>query len=196
MSHNWKEIYWWKTKRVNSENKLARPIPFGPDFQKNVNDTLEWLVRYRRSNETFAQEKPFVLPIRDGWFTQEHAPGMFYHVCDPRALLKFRSDYENAFRLLTDYELQQDAPHGLTVIENSKAKCVETRIAMWGVVGRDGFMQTWYIEYDDDFQEKILDNIGIAKFYKDGIGYRWFCHKCIEKMPKGIQAQIKLGTIK
>jgi hypothetical protein len=199
---NWDQIYWWKAMGMSNNEQLARPIEFRSDFNQNVHETVEWLSRERSTIERFNQEEPVTSPQKEGWFHQEFNPGMFYHVCDGPALLRFRADYENAFGNLVSTETRESPPgEALRFVDQSKKKCVDARIAMWGVIGRDGFKENWlttdYAVLDTgDYSPIMVENNGVEKFDEQGVGYRWYCHKCSSPMPKALRAWIKISYIR
>jgi len=189
MSYYWDEFFPWKRDDEPDGKHLAKPIPFNGDFDKNVAETLDWLIRYRKKFPYHRQEAPYVQPIKDGWFHSESAEGRLYHVCDGAELLRFRGAYANAYQLISENRQDMQA----SVAAHDKA--TEMRIAMWGVVGQDGYPEGWLVETDDDLNTRPVENTRIERYLKSGIGYRWFCSKCCQDTPKATKAWIKLNSM-
>lgn len=190
MSYEWDKYFPWKADGEPDGAQLAVPIPFCGDFDKNVHETLDWLIRHRKKFPYHRQEEPFVQPIRDGWFSNESAEGCLFHVCDGGALLKARMSYESAYQ---QFREARGTVNSFTLETHQRA--TEWRIAMWGVVGRDGYPEGWFVEEDDDLNIKPVENTRIDRYYKSGMGYRWFCSKCCQDTPKGVKAWIKLNSM-
>lgn len=182
-------------------NVMQRPLPkWSNDFSQNVTETLDWMARRFKTDVDWKfGEKPLVKPLKEGWYLQEHHDGMYHHVCDQKALLKYRQQYESAYE---PYNTQSLNLKQASSVHNSVRKYW---FSLWSCVGRDGYLKHWletveheYSELDQTWtlvqKEKV--NHGIEFFFKNEKGYRWYCSKCGSDMPKGIQAWIHLDQMR
>ena len=103
--------------------------------------------------------------------------GRYYHICDGPALLRFRGAYENAYNL------------------RAEDKAIELRIAMWGLIGQDGYADGSLIEVDDDLVARAVEHTRVERTLKSGFGYRWTCSKCCVDIPKATKAWVKLNSM-
>jgi hypothetical protein len=177
MSYYWDEYFPWKMSGEPDDNHVAKPIPFTGDYAKNLQETLDWLIRGHTKAPYHRQEEMFVLPVREGWMHNEKTVGRYYHICDGPALLRFRGAYENAYDL------------------RANDKVVELRIAMWGLIGQDGYADGILGEEDENLVWRPVENTKVEKTLKSGLGYRWTCSKCCVDIPKATKAWVKLNSM-
>lgn len=93
----WKDVY---SKSEETGQKFAhpiKPIRWTLDYEQNLAETLEWLVRSGRSKKIREQKASTINLVRDRWYRFDPREGVFFHICFPQDMLNFRSQYDGLY---------------------------------------------------------------------------------------------------
>ena len=164
----WMDNIQWEAKSLLNQGKMnkkfdvpIRPIPWTQDYQKNVDLTLEWLIRDHRNDTLRLQEEPVHNHIKEFWYHSEHYEGLYAHVCYPQDLLTFRTQYDGMFNEYTNLSPSEMSTRVLTL----RKKLKNLLWVQWKCIGKDG-----------------IRNVDTGK-----ITYRYSCDRCCADMPKAVK---------
>lgn len=192
MDVNWKEVYHPHVEGESQKSKfqiLPKVFPWAGDFQENLNQTVEWLIREGKNDDVRFDPEPVIVEAGNGWYTLEHEPGQYVHCCYPQGLLKFRGQYENVRQ-----GIMGNAVENLSTITESAESARTLLWSAWNCLGGDGKREEPKMGRDED--EAGFITIAPPSEWPRVWNYR--CFKCCEDLPKALKLWQKMqhGKIK
>lgn len=186
---DWSNVYHRDEPQGKKFERLPKPIRWTQDFDQNLADTLEWLVRSGRSPKVRYSNETTVNHNVDSWYQYALVDGIFFHICYPQDLLMFRQRYDGLFLNL---EMQKEISGSALRLKNARNQLWNA----WHCIGVDGNRRQ-----DNKDPERITDVGGENLVFEaaDAASWRGWkqywdnkCSRCSTPLPKALQAWIVL----
>jgi len=179
----------------NKFTRLSPTLAMTLDFEKNIQRTMEWLIRFGRRADIQRNDDCNLTYIGDKWFASEieHEAGIYYHVCDPVKFFQYHDTY--AYH----YNRFANTPRRIYMSDNTLNAARDMLWSMWNCVGKNfrfaEHIPPWMVQNEGEFTvvaEEIREREG-GKFYSGPVksireSSPFRCTRCPEELPKRIRA--------